>query len=93
MLDVGDVGATDAPVPTEWEKPAVNPFDDPDAMFLVLVNDEGQHSLWPDLREAPAGWHVAHEKDSRDACLKYVEQNWTDMRPTSLVTAMEKSGS
>lgn len=25
----------------------VNPFDDPDATFLVLLNDEGQHSLWP----------------------------------------------
>lgn len=24
-----------------------NPFDDPDANYLVLVNDGGRHSLWP----------------------------------------------
>ncbi|MFE7595491.1 MbtH family NRPS accessory protein, partial [Kitasatospora sp. NPDC057512] len=24
-----------------------NPFDDQDGTFLVLVNDENQHSLWP----------------------------------------------
>lgn len=34
----------------------VNPFDDPDATFLVLVNDEGQHSLWPAFADVPDGW-------------------------------------
>ena len=28
---------------------SVNPFDDENASFLVLVNDEEQHSLWLDL--------------------------------------------
>ena len=35
-----------------------NPFDDTDGRFLVLVNDEGQHSLWPAFAEVPAGWTV-----------------------------------
>ena len=65
-----------------------NPFDDPDGTFLVLVNDEGQHSLWPAFAAVPAGWEVAHDRDTRDACLAYVEANWTDMRPRSLVEAM-----
>ncbi|MFJ1749634.1 MbtH family protein [Streptomyces sp. NPDC088116] len=67
----------------------MNPFDDPDAEFLVLVNHEGQHSLWPGFAEVPDGWDVAHGRDTREACLGYIEENWTDMRPKSLVEAME----
>ena len=66
-----------------------NPFDDEDGRFLVLVNDEGQHSLWPLFAEVPAGWTVtfgaAPEGESRQACLEHVEEHWTDLRPRSLV--------
>jgi MbtH protein len=65
-----------------------NLFDDEDGSFFVLVNDENQHSLWPAFIEVPAGWTVVHGEDSRAACLDYVERNWTDMRPRSLVEAM-----
>jgi MbtH protein len=70
-----------------------NPFDDPDGTFLVLVNDEGQHSLWPAFAAVPAGWTVAHDRDSRQACLDYVNANWTDMRPRSLIDAMDRDRS
>jgi len=62
-----------------------NPFDDADGTFYVLVNDEGQHSLWPAFAAVPAGWATAHGEASRAECLDYVERNWTDMRPKSLV--------
>jgi MbtH protein len=65
-----------------------NPFDDEDGRFLVLRNYEGQYSLWPSFIDVPAGWHVVHEEDSRAACLQYIEDNWTDMRPNSLIAAM-----
>ncbi|MEQ0565850.1 MbtH family protein [Amycolatopsis sp. NEAU-NG30] len=64
-----------------------NPFEDADAQYLVLVNDEGQHSLWPADIAVPAGWTTAHDADSRANCLEYVEAQWTDMRPNSLVRA------
>jgi len=64
-----------------------NPFEDADAQYLVLVNDEGQHSLWPAGIAVPAGWSTVHGADSRASCLAYVEEHWTDMRPTSLVQA------
>ncbi|WAX80936.1 MbtH family protein [Streptomyces sp. KMM 9044] len=70
-----------------------NPFDDPDATYLVLVNHEAQYSLWPAFAEVPAGWTVAHEQDTRQVCLDYIEANWTDMRPKSLIEAMEGSAS
>ena len=65
-----------------------NPFEDEDGRYLVLVNDEGQHSLWPAFAEVPAGWQIAFGEDGRAACLEYVEQNWTDMRPKTLIAEM-----
>jgi MbtH protein len=65
-----------------------NPFDNEDAEFFVLVNDEDQHSLWPAFAEIPAGWRVVFGADIRRSCLDYIEQNWTDMRPKSLRVAM-----
>jgi MbtH protein len=62
-----------------------NPFENPEGTFLVLVNDEGQYSLWPAFAEVPAGWTVALAETDRQTCLAYVEEHWTDMRPLSLV--------
>jgi MbtH protein len=59
----------------------MNPFDDPDGTFLVLVNDEEQQSLWPARISVPAGWRVVHGEDGRQACLDYIEEHWTDLRP------------
>jgi MbtH protein len=68
---------------------STNPFDDADGRFLVLVNDEGQHSLWPSFAEVPGGWTIAFEENTRDACLEFVEANWTDLRPRSLAESMD----
>ncbi|MBE1495053.1 MbtH protein [Amycolatopsis lexingtonensis] len=66
-----------------------NPFEDPDGTYLVLVNAENQHSLWPESVDVPAGWTVAFGPSGRQACLDHVEANWTDMRPKSLADAMD----
>jgi MbtH protein len=68
-----------------------NPFENPDGRYLVLVNDEGQHSLWPNFAAVPAGWTTVFGEDSRQACLDYVTDSWTDMRPISLAAAMDAS--
>ncbi len=62
-----------------------NPFDDETGRFYVLVNEEGQHSLWPRLAAVPPGWTVVYGEDSRTACVNYVERHWTDLRPLSLL--------
>ncbi len=69
-----------------------NPFEDEDGIYHALVNDEGQHSLWPTFVNVPDGWTIAHEADTRAACLAFIEENWTDMRPKSLVEAMRADG-
>jgi uncharacterized protein YbdZ (MbtH family) len=61
-----------------------NPFDDQDGTFLVLVNSEEQHCLWPAFAEVPAGWTVSLPESTRESALAHVEENWTDLRPLSL---------
>ncbi|MCX4713919.1 MbtH family protein [Streptomyces sp. JUS-F4] len=70
------------------EDAVTNPFEDEDGTYLVLVNEEGQHSLWPAFAEVPAGWAVVQPASTRRACLDYVERNWTDLRPKSLRDSM-----
>lgn len=65
----------------------VNPFDDDDALFHVLVNDEDQYSLWPAAISVPAGWRIAYGTGrgaSRADCVAHIEAVWTDLRPRSL---------
>jgi MbtH protein len=69
---------------------ATNPFEDADAKYLVLINDEGQHSLWPVFADVPDGWEAIFGEDGRRECLDFIEENWTDMRPKSLIKAMEE---
>ncbi|MFF7644818.1 MULTISPECIES: MbtH family protein [Streptomyces] len=66
-----------------------NPFEDNDGTYLVLVNDEGQYSLWPAFAEVPNGWSVELAETDRQSALDHINENWTDMRPKSLIAAME----
>ena len=66
-----------------------NPFENENGSYLVLVNEEGQHSLWPHNLDVPAGWSVTFGAADRQACLDYVETNWTDLRPRSLARQMD----
>ena len=68
---------------------ATNPFEDEDGRYYALINDEGQYSLWPAFIDVPEGWTIVHGEESRQSCLDYIEENWTDMRPKSLIEAME----
>jgi MbtH protein len=67
---------------------STNPFDDETGTFVVLVNDEVLHSLWPTFADIPAGWRQVYGEASHTDCLQYVDEHWTDMRPKSLREAM-----
>ncbi len=68
-----------------------NPFENSDGRYLVLVNDEGQHSLWPLFAAVPDGWKAVFGEAGRQDCLDHIEASWTDMRPTSLIAAMAQN--
>lgn len=69
-----------------------NPFDDEQGVFLVVVNQENQHALWPESHDVPAGWRRVFGPDGRRDCLDFVESNWTDLRPARLVAHALSSG-
>ncbi|WP_116209720.1 MbtH family protein [Streptomyces olivoreticuli] len=69
-----------------------NPFDNESGTYVVLANEEGQHSLWPAFAAIPAGWTIVHPEGSRQSCLAYIEEHWTDQRPKSLVDAVNRAG-
>ena len=57
----------------------------PDNMeYRVVINHEEQYSLWPADRRTPVGWKDAGRKGSKKACLVYIEEVWTDMRPLAV---------
>ena len=72
------------------EEQVTNPFEDENGVFHVLINGEGQHSLWPSFIEVPKGWTIIHKADSRAACLEFINRHWTDMRPNTLIESMKE---
>jgi MbtH protein len=59
--------------------------------YVVLVNHEEQYSLWLQGRDLPPGWSVVGQPGSKEECLAYVKEVWTDMRPLSLRPRLEGS--
>jgi MbtH protein len=60
-----------------------NDFD-----YKVLVNAEGQYSIWPEMKAAPLGWTETGPTGSKEEVLEWVKTTWTDMRPASLRQAV-----
>ncbi|MET7509476.1 MULTISPECIES: MbtH family protein [Streptomyces] len=54
-----------------------NPFEDPEGRFLVVVNEEGRHALWPSFAGLPPGWSTVLPETDRRSCVEYVERNWS----------------
>jgi MbtH protein len=60
-------------------------------IYHVVVNHEEQYSIWPDYKEVPNGWRTVGKTGPKQACLDYIEEVWTDMRPLSLRKHMEQA--
>jgi len=61
------------------------------ALFEVVLNDEEQYSIWPVEKEIPLGWKKAGKQGSKETCLEYIKEVWTDMRPLSLRKQMAEA--
>ncbi|MEV8536205.1 MbtH family NRPS accessory protein [Streptomyces sp. NPDC051211] len=57
--------------------------------YWIVVNDEDQYSIWPGDQQIPAGWQSVGDRGSKEDCLAWIEENWTDMRPLSLRRSMD----
>jgi MbtH protein len=67
-----------------------NFFEDESSDYIVLINNEGQYSLWRTFKSVPSGWTAVGPRGARAECLAYIEEHWTDMRPKSLIEHMKK---
>jgi MbtH protein len=65
---------------------------DDDQVFLVVVNAEGQHSIWPDFKPVPDGWREIGFKGLKKICLEHIAAVWTDMRPLSFQQRVNSGG-
>ncbi|SHM36476.1 AMP-binding protein [Actinacidiphila paucisporea] len=58
----------------------------------VVLNSEGQYSIWWTDRELPAGWRAEGTAGSRERCLVRIQELWADLRPVSLRRRAEAEG-
>ena len=61
------------------------------AMFKVVVNHEEQFSIWWTDRENPPGWRDVDKCGTKEECLAYIKEHWTDMRPLSVRRSIDQS--
>jgi MbtH protein len=60
------------------------PEDDDKLVYDVVINEEEQYSLWRADAEPPNGWRRQGTRGSKEACLTFIKNAWSDMRPLSL---------
>ena len=63
---------------------------DSQEMCRVLINFEAQYSIWCVRKEIPYGWKEAGKSGTKEECLSYIKEVWTDMRPRSLKEANDE---
>jgi MbtH protein len=61
-------------------------------IYKVVLNHEEQYSIWPAHRENALGWKDAGKSGTKEECLAYIKEVWTDMRPLSLRKKMQEQG-
>jgi MbtH protein len=61
----------------------MNQVKQSEVMYYVVVNHENQHSVWPAHKDIPFGWRADGDAQSKEACLDYIAQHWTDITPLS----------
>lgn len=59
-------------------------------IYKVVMNHEEQYSIWPEYKENPLGWQDVGKVGTKEECLAYIKEVWTDMRPLSLRKKMEE---
>jgi MbtH protein len=63
--------------------------DEDTRLYRVVVNHEEQYSIWLAERNLPTGWRDAGKQGTKQECLQYIGEVWTDMRPLSLRRQMD----
>lgn len=59
--------------------------------YSVVINHEEQYSIIPaDRSSIPSGWRKVGKSGTKEECLRYIEEVWTDMRPADVRRRVEE---
>lgn len=58
--------------------------------YSVVINHEEQYSIFPADRSVPSGWKKVGKSGTKEECLRYIEEVWTDMRPSNVRSKVEE---
>jgi MbtH protein len=61
-------------------------------IYNVVVNHEEQYSIWPAYKENALGWRNEGKSGTKEECMAYIKEVWTDTRPLSLRKKMQEQG-
>lgn len=50
-------------------------------IYKVVVNLQGQYSIWPLQRNNPPGWKTVDKSGTEEECMAFIEFTWTHMEP------------
>ncbi|HJQ37829.1 MAG TPA: MbtH family protein [Thermoanaerobaculia bacterium] len=67
-------------------------MQDDDAIYKVVVNQEGQYSIWPADKPNALGWTDYGFSGRKEEALRRIEEIWTDMRPVNPNRKTDTSG-
>jgi MbtH protein len=62
--------------------------DDENTLYRVVVNHQGQYSIWRADDPIPLGWTDVGKTATKSECLDYLQRVWTDMAPFSARTRL-----
>ena len=62
-------------------------------IYTVVISEEEEYSIWVEYRDIPLGWRSTGKTGTKQECLEYIKEVWTDMRPLSLRKKMDVSTS
>ena len=69
---------------SDTQQKRVNAYTIDGDLFIALINDDEQYSIWPAKKDIPAGWKDVGFSGSKPEVSAYSDEHWTDMRPASL---------
>jgi MbtH protein len=52
-------------------------------IYEVIMNEAGQYSMWPAGQPIPTDWKSVGKHGTKQECLEYIKEVWTDVRPPS----------
>lgn len=67
--------------------------DDTMKTYTVVRNAEELYSIWLAKHAIPAGWSEVGKVGTKDECVAFIHEVWTDMRPLSVRRAAMDGGS